>query len=191
MIGGKHMNSFSHKILTKDIQAFYYLNTRIKSQILNKIMLLITHLGGAFFTILLAILCILIKPGFNPIIGWEIILVLSSSHLFVHIIKRLINRQRPHVKLNNIELLVDPFEPYSFPSGHTTASFSVALILSFYLPILSPVLLTLALLVAISRVYLGVHYPLDILFGVIIAVIFVIIIHYGLYYYIERYLLEF
>ncbi len=172
------MDSFSNKFLTKDIQAFYYLNTRIKNNLMNRLMLLITHLGGASFTISLTIVWILVRPVFNPYIGWELLLVLSSSHLFVHIIKRKINRQRPYVVLNNIEILIEPFESYSFPSGHTTSSFSVALVLSFYFPLLSPVFILMALLVSISRVYLGVHYPSDILIGAFIAIIFFYIIHY-------------
>ncbi|MFW6016415.1 MAG: phosphatase PAP2 family protein [bacterium] len=175
------MNSLSNKLLMKDIQAFYYFNSQLKTEMMNRFMLLITHLGGATITILIGISLILIKPCFNPLIGWELILVLTSSHLFVHIIKRIINRERPYVSLSNIDLLIEPFESYSFPSGHTTASFSVALVLSFYLPFFSPIFILIALLVGISRVYLGVHYPSDILIGIFISTLFFLLIHYGVF----------
>ncbi|AZO94272.1 phosphatase PAP2 family protein [Halocella sp. SP3-1] len=172
------MNSIADKLLIKDVQVFNYLNKRLKNNLVNRLMLFITHLGGAPFTISFTIFFILIKPSFHPYLGWELLLVLASSHLLVHIIKRLINRQRPYVELGNIEILIEPFESYSFPSGHTTASFSIALTLSFYLSFLFPIVILLALLVAISRVYLGVHYPSDVLVGIMIAFIFSFLVHY-------------
>lgn len=180
-MGGDFMNSISNKLITKDIQVFYFLNGRIKSHLLRRLMLLITHLGGAFFSISLSLFWIVIKPGFSPRIGWELGVVLLSSHIFVHMIKRVINRRRPYVDLVNIEQIIEPFESYSFPSGHTTASFSVALVLSFYLPFFSPIFILIALLVGISRVYLGVHYPSDILIGIFISTLFFLLIHYGVF----------
>lgn len=175
------MSSLANKLLIKDIQVFYYLNGLKKYSLINRLILFITYFGGASFNISLTILFILIRPFFNPYLGWELLLVLSSSHLLVHVMKRIINRQRPYAQLGNIEILVEPFEAYSFPSGHTTASFSVALVLSFYLPYFFPFGISFALLVGISRVYLGVHYPSDVLFGALIAFVFSYVIHYYIF----------
>jgi undecaprenyl-diphosphatase len=87
-------------------------------------------------------------------------------------IKRIIDRKRPYLNLDNIQIINEPLESYSFPSGHTTASFSTAYLLSLCLPHFSLLFFSLAVLVAVSRIYLGLHYPSDILMGILTALIF-------------------
>ncbi|TDO83367.1 PAP2 superfamily protein [Halanaerobium saccharolyticum] len=82
-----------------------------------------------------------------------------------------------NTRLADVKHLVVPFESYSFPSGHTTASFAAAFILSFALPQLSILFIFTASLVGAARIYLGVHYPSDILIGIITAIIFSFAVH--------------
>ena len=171
------MYKFSNKLIAADNLIFDYFHNKIKSDFIDKFFILITHLGGFRFLTLLSLFCIFVRPNLNPVLGWELTAVLLSSHFFVHILKRLINRKRPYEKLAGIENLVEPFESYSFPSGHTTASFAAAVTLSFAFPQLSILFIFTALLVAVSRIYLGVHYPSDILIGIVIALIFSFSIH--------------
>lgn len=60
----------------------------------------------------------------------------------------------------------------SFPSGHAATAFAGAAVLVRYLPGRWPVLLTLATAIAFSRVYVGVHYPADVLFGALFGTVF-------------------
>ncbi|MEC9489747.1 MAG: phosphatase PAP2 family protein [Halanaerobiales bacterium] len=171
------MQKFSHKLIAVDNLLFYSLNSLTRNDIIDNFFLLITHLGGVRFLSLLTIFLIFLSPDSLPVLGWELAAVLSSSHLCVHILKRLINRKRPYTRLADVKHLVMPFEPYSFPSGHTTASFAAALILSFAVPQLSILFIFTASLVGVSRIYLGVHYPSDVLIGIITAVIFSFAVH--------------
>lgn len=171
------MQKLSNKLIAFDNSLFYYLNSLIQIDIIDKFFLLITDLGGVRFLSLLTIFLIFLSPDSLPVLGWELAAVLSSSHLCVHILKRVINRKRPYTKLADVKYLVVPFESYSFPSGHTTASFAAAFILSFAVPQLSILFIFTASLVGVSRIYLGVHYPSDVLIGIIIAVIFSFAVH--------------
>src|SRR5439155_16066121 len=75
-------------------------------------------------------------------------------------LKGAIPRARPHV-----HALVSRPHTHSFPSGHATTSFACATVLAFLLPRLSVPLFVLAAAVAWSRVYVGVHFPLDVIAG--------------------------
>lgn len=82
--------------------------------------------------------------------------------------------------LSDINTFNVPIDYYSFPSGHTTAIFSVNTILAFYFPMLEAVFIALACLVGLSRLYLGVHYPSDVLIDLMIGVVFAYIVHFGI-----------
>lgn len=152
-----------------DCHLFYLCNEKIRSYLLFKMMGAITHLGGATATILSVVILSLIN---NPIIRPVAIASAASlifSHIIVSIIKKGIPRLRPYIVLPNANVVDNPFKDHSFPSGHTTAIFSVTTPFMLILPFTTVILLPLAILVGLSRIVLGLHYPSDVIAGALLG----------------------
>lgn len=92
------------------------------------------------------------------------LVTLVLSHLLVQVIKRTVVRTRP-AEAGLLSALVREPDRFSFPSGHPAAAMSVALGYGAAFPSLAVPLLGLSLLVGLSRVRLGVHFPGDVLAG--------------------------
>jgi undecaprenyl-diphosphatase len=83
-------------------------------------------------------------------------------------VKPIVARPRPFVADTRARVVGYHPETYSFPSGHTTTGFAAATVLAFALPRRRAALTwTLAAAIALSRIYIGVHYPLDVAAGII------------------------
>ncbi|EOC99578.1 phosphatase PAP2 family protein [Caldisalinibacter kiritimatiensis] len=169
------MNKIMKLVNTGDIKLLYIINDRIKCKFLDKTIPYITDLGSAFITILTCLLFIAFGKNGVRIAGYKALSALTTSHILVHLCKKKFTRPRPFLQLANINIFKTNLYDYSFPSGHTTAAFSISITLSLIFPQLSFILISLAFLVGISRIYLGVHYPTDVFVGMIIGTVFAIL----------------
>ncbi len=100
-----------------------------------------------------------------------IVTIIISDKINSSFIKFWLLRQRPCYILHDIHLLVSCGSGYSFPSSHAVNNFAGALILSFFLPRAKWWFFGLAATIAFSRVYVGVHYPSDVIGGGVIGLI--------------------
>jgi undecaprenyl-diphosphatase len=112
---------------------------------------------GGFVWILLAV-ALTIASRRLPIL-WTVPVVVASDAVALGI-KSVVDRPRPH-----LDPLVRVPTDWSFPSGHATTSFAGATMLAHFAPRWRPALYLLAAAIAFSRVYVGVHYPVDVLAG--------------------------
>ena len=135
----------------------------------------ITHLGDSgIFWILVGIILLAFKKTRKY--GVLYVLGLLLSELIVNIgLKPLVMRQRP-CWINPIELLVESPKDYSFPSGHTNASFAAAYSILKINKKYGIAAYILSIIIAFSRLYLYVHFPTDVLVGGIIGTLSAIVI---------------
>lgn len=131
----------------------------------------ITHLGdaGIFWIVLTALLLCFKKTRRAGI--YSACALLGSLLINNIILKNLVNRARPYEVVEGLTCIIGAARDASFPSGHTGASFAAATAMYRKLPKRYSVLLViLASLIAVSRLYVGIHYPSDVLGGLVTGV---------------------
>lgn len=159
-----------HWLKQIDQTIMIWCNQRLSSPVMDRLLGFITHLGGATFTISCAILLIWFAEGDFTGVGYHCLFALAASHLVAVLIKNMVRRVRPFRMSDQVRVGNFPLKDYSFPSGHTTAIFALVTPLMLVTsPIITILLLCVALLVALSRVYWGYHYPLDCIAGGLIG----------------------
>ncbi len=154
-----------------DNSILLFIKNNMHSNIMDKVMIAITALdnGGAIWIIIAVLL--MINKKYRKISFVVLGALLLSAILGEGILKHVIQRIRPSADIPAINMLIAKPLSYSFPSGHTASSFAGAAVLSNYLKKYKLVFFGLASLIAFSRLYLYVHYPTDVLAGIILGLI--------------------
>lgn len=109
--------------------------------------------------------------------GVECVIALGTTWLMVQAIKVFVAYPRPFHIVPEINALIPGQSGYSFPSGHTAMIFAVATITYYYHRRLGQLLFAFALVVGMSRIYTGVHYPVDVLVGAGIGIGVPVVLH--------------
>lgn len=162
--------------VTFDLPILDWIQANLKSDLLDTVMPIITLFGdGGVFWIAIAVLLLCIpktrKIGLG--MGFALLMGLVVCNITL---KPLVGRIRPYDLQEQlgvtIPLLTDRMHDYSFPSGHTIASFEASVVLLKNNKWMGIPAVILAVLIAFSRLYLYVHYPTDVIFSVFAGILF-------------------
>lgn len=161
-----------------NIDLFYFINNNLQNPLFDAALPALSN-AGSFACILAAcILAIVIAKYFKKEKYLEIaklcLYSLILSAVIVTCLKLTFQSPRPFTVLDNVRQLAVPSEPNSFPSGHTSSTLAVATVLVWKLRenrILVVLLVLFAFLIGFSRIYIGLHYPLDVVTGAFVGII--------------------
>ena len=165
-------------LIDLDIKLFNFFNSKISNPIFDLIFPVITDQDFWTMPILGLIIYLLIARGKVGKISVLLLLIAVGLSDFVSasILKPYFERLRPsHSELEGLILLVNKGGKYGFVSSHAANIFAASTILSFFYIHKKKLCLTIAFLVSYSRVYVGVHFPGDVIFGGMLGYLIAII----------------
>ena len=157
-------------IMDMDSRILLFFQDVVRDPVLTPVFTVITTLGNGAVIWILISLCLLLskktqKTAFMCAVAMLVSLLVNNLAL-----KNIVGRIRPYEMVQGLIPLIGRPGDYSFPSGHTCASFAAAGVYWRMLPKKFGIpLVILAAMIAFSRLYVGVHYPTDVLAGLLIG----------------------
>ena len=159
-----------------DIYLLELVNLSFHNFILDHLALYISYGGIIYFWIIIIILLYLLGGKKGKDVAKRMLIVLIITTLITQVVKYVVMRPRPYTELSSLILLGLGTDP-SFPSGHTSTSTAMSWVLSKEY---NWIFMLIPIFVALSRLYIGVHYPSDVMGGFLLGL--------GVAYLVERYI---
>jgi undecaprenyl-diphosphatase len=152
-----------------DFSVCLLFNKLVNWEFIRRFFAFISRLGnGVFWYALIAVLPFV--DGLRGAGASLHMLAVGLAGLVIYkLMKRKFIRERPFVRNRRIRLGTEPLDRFSFPSGHTLHAVGFSLVAVAYYPLLAPLLAPFALLIALSRMILGLHFPSDVIMGAAIG----------------------
>jgi undecaprenyl-diphosphatase len=157
-----------------DLAIFYFFNHTLSVRFLDRFFSIITNVNNWYIAYIILLYLVFVKGGKKGKIAVVLIilLVIVTDQFGYKVLKEFFHRARPCNALSDVFAPLGCNGTYSFPSNHALNNFAAAMFFSRLFPKFNWILFITAALVAISRVYLGLHYPSDIAGGAIIGLAF-------------------
>jgi undecaprenyl-diphosphatase len=150
------------------LENIFQLNNK---KLISKILPLASHSANGCYYPLVPIMLFIFAPSKALLFLTAALISFAVELPVCTVMKYGIKRSRPFETLNTVYKRSSPGDRFSLPSGHTSAAFVMAVLLSYFHPILLAPALVWASLVGLSRIYLGVHYPTDVLAGMALGML--------------------
>lgn len=162
-----------HHLKRWDRSLLLWMQEHLRKGGVTLFMKIATFLGNGGIIWIAACLCLLFRPEARRAAASGLISLLFSVMINNAMLKNLVARIRPFDHIHELKILIRRPKDFSFPSGHTSSSFAVATVFLCMLPLWIGIsALLLASLIAFSRLYLGAHYPSDVLCGMLLGILF-------------------
>jgi undecaprenyl-diphosphatase len=142
---------------------------RLHRPLLTRALSAVTHLGDGQSLTFVGLVLLLAGSDATRHLAWLMTLGAGGATVFTQLVKRVSKRRRPNIGIQGFTSLVQSPDAFSFPSGHTAASVALAVAWAGEGSGLGLLMSGFAAFVGFSRVYLGVHYPLDVMAGTLIG----------------------
>lgn len=159
-----------HALQAADITLFRCINGDCAHRLLDPVMALATQLGLGTVQIALLVLLHTFGGPTGRRVALICLLAFLVSGVAAQILKYSVNRFRPVLVVEDCRLVGELLRFQSFPSGHTTTSFAIAVVAGVHYRRWAMPLLILAGLVGLSRIYTGVHFPGDVVAGALVGI---------------------
>ncbi len=156
-------------ITVLDFSILHFIADHFHNAWLDQVMILVTKLGDGGFIWIAAALFLILFPQYRKQAPYLLAALAVSFLLGEGIMKHLVERIRPFY-IEEVELLIQPPGGYSFPSGHTTTSFASAMALWKINRRFGAIGFGIASSIGFSRLYLFVHYPTDVVCGIVLGI---------------------
>lgn len=167
-------------ILQLDANILLWIQEHLRSDVLTPAVTFLTHLGNAgmiWIALTIVLLCFRRTRKAGILSACSMLVTFLIANV---ILKNAVARIRPYEVVAGLQLLIERQKDLSFPSGHSASSFAAAVTMFLECPKKYSVwALILAGLIAASRLYVGVHYPTDVLAGILVGTVVAILICKG------------
>jgi len=165
---------FLHILQVTDETIFKFINIDLANPVTDKFMPFITERNNWFIFYVLIWLYLFLKGGRKGKVSALLILllILFCDQFSNNMIKPFFDRIRPCHTIPGVHLLIGCSDSASFPSIHAVNNFAAATLFSFFYNGMKYILFSGAIIIGLSRIFCGVHYPFDMIGGALIGILF-------------------